>query len=54
VRAGERREGEEERRAEAEELGTSGEEQPPFLLALTFLVSREEEEDLGVPFLRKL
>jgi hypothetical protein len=39
----ERREGEEERRVEAEELGAGGEEQPLFLPTPSFMVSAEEE-----------
>jgi len=54
VRAEGTREREGERRTEAEELGTGGEEQPLFLSTPSFLVSPEEEDDLGVPFLCKL
>jgi hypothetical protein len=39
----ERREREEERRQEAEELGAGGEEQPLFLPTPAFMASAEEE-----------
>jgi hypothetical protein len=39
----ERREREEERRAQAKELGVGGEELPLFLSTLSFMASAEEE-----------